>query len=160
MSSSYTPQQAAAVRKAIAYARAALQEAGRYDPLDFARAFIDSGGVQIPGHGEDSERAQHIARATLAVLAGAENADDDDVLREAHRARVETRWAQAAREDGVVGFFLRLGPRAAADPRCRTLLDVDYGLGAGVIPKTHILVPPPCCRDYDYVPVRDHEVEQ
>ncbi len=160
MSSAYTPQQTAALRKAIRQARSALRDAGRYDPLDFARAFIDNGGVQIPGHEDDAERAQSVATRILAVLAGAEHTDDEDVLREVHRARVEAGWTQAACEDGIVGFFLRLGPMSASDPRCRPLLDVDYGLGGGVVPKTHILIPPPCCQDYDYVPVRDHEVEQ
>lgn len=161
MPSTFTPQQATAVREAIRRAREAMHEAARYEPLVFARAFVASGGVQIPGPAEDRGRAQDVAGRVLAVLSGAaQHEDDPDVLREVHRAHVESRWARAAGDADVVGFWLELGSDAASNPLCRALLGEDHGLGGGVFPKTYILVVPPCCTDYDYVPVRDQEVEQ
>jgi hypothetical protein len=157
----YTARQTALVLEAIQRARQAMDRARRYDAEVFARTFIQHEGVQIPGRGHDPERAREVGTRTLAALAAGEAAaDDPDARREVHRARVEARWARAAQDEGVVGFRVELGPEAATDPLCRTILNEDNGLGAGVFPKTRILVMPPCCTDYDYRAVREHEVEQ
>jgi len=155
----YTAEQRRRIRDAVAATRAALRENGRYEPAAFARAFAAHGGVQIPG-APDDDRTRALARALPEVLERGAPPEDEHLAREAHRACVEARWARAAASDKVVGLYLRLGPRAQSHPACQALLAEDHGLGAGVFPKSHVLVLPADCLDYDYVPVLEDEVEQ
>lgn len=156
----YTEEQIEAIRSAIRQGRNAMARAGRWQPEVFARAFIEHGGIRIPGEPGPPERAGQVAGEVLAVLRGEAQPGDEHVAREVHRARVEARWARAARSENVVGFLLRFGPGCDRNPACLAVLGEDHGLGAGVFPVSRILVLPPGCDDYEYVPVTENEVEQ
>lgn len=158
-SSSFSSEQTARIRSAVLRSREALWATGEYDPLVFARAFIAHGGVQIPGAAVPAGAG--LAAAILEALrGGGEEATDEHVAREAHRARTETRWAQAAAAASTVGFVIALGAHSGENPACQALLARDYGLGAGVVPKEHVVVFPPACYDYTCTPVREDEIEQ
>ncbi len=157
----YTAQQVQAIRTAIAKGREAMQRGKSYDPLVFARTYIAHGGIQIPGAPGDTIRAEAVARSLLARLAQADaGSDEQDVQRELKRVQTEVRWATLAESDKVVGFYLRLGRAAELEAACRQLLSEDHGLGAAVFPKTQIVVVPAACRDYEFVPVSEDEIEQ
>jgi hypothetical protein len=157
----YLPEQLEAIRKAVREARAAMQQASRYEPLDFARVFIRHDGIQIPGTRAEPATCTLLAQALLRSLqAGRPVSDDETVRRELRRARTEARWARLSMSDKVVGFYLKLGPLAQLSDACRELLAQDYGLGAAVFPKAKIVVLPPQCVDYEFVPMHEDEVEQ
>ena len=157
----YTPAQVQTIRDAIAKGREAMQRAKRYDPLVFAQAYIDHGGVQLPGETKDSALSRRIAKQLLASLkSGRTSSDDAQLHRELKRVHTEVRWVTLAESDKIVGFYLRLGPAAELEAACRQLLGEDLGLGAAVFPKTRIVVLPAACDDYEFVPVLEDEVEQ
>lgn len=157
----YTAEQVQAIRAAITEGREAMRQSQRYDPLVFARAYVNHGGIQIPGAPANTTRAEAVAKALLARLVKANAArDDEDVQRELKRVQTEVRWAALAESDKVVGFYLRLGPPAELEAACRQLLGQDHGLGAAVFPKTQVVVLPAACRDYEFVPVLEDEIEQ
>ena len=159
--SEYTAEQVQAIRTAITMGREAMQQSQRYDPLVFARAYVAHGGIQIPGAPADTTRAEAVAKVLLSRLAQAHTpGDDEDVQRELKRVQTEVRWATVAESDKVVGFYLRLGPTAELEAACRQLLGQDHGLGTAVFPKTQIVVVPAACRDYEFVPVLEDEIEQ
>ena len=160
MNAAYTPAQAAAIRRAVAAGREALRRARDYSPLRFARAYIESGGVQPPGRPDDGASAQDLSLRILAALEGRGAAGDDADLRvELRRIHAETAWARAAASDKVVGFRLQLSDAAAALPVCAALAAVDHGLGAAVFRKAEIVILPPQC-DGRFIPVGEDEVEQ
>jgi len=153
----YTQAQVGAIARAVRAGRDAA--AGADDgALAFAAAFVAAGGVQVPGAEGDDAGAERIATALLEALRGGALPDGDDVRREIARARAEAAWAAAS--ERVVGFRLQPGPRAAAAPEVRALAGTDHGLGAGVVPKTRVVVLPPDCDDCAFVPVTDDDVEQ
>ncbi|MFQ5755626.1 MAG: hypothetical protein ACE5H7_05960 [Acidiferrobacterales bacterium] len=159
--SGYTSDQLERIKHAVAQAREAMQHARRYEAMVFAQAFIVSGGIQIPGEPVTDAMQERVARCVLASLGHQRPASDDaTVRREIKRAYEEARWVSAAQSDKVVGFLLQLGPGAAVSPGCHELLGRDHGLGAAVFPKAQIVVLPPECVDYEFIPVLEDEVEQ
>jgi hypothetical protein len=157
----YLPEQVQIIRGAVARGREAMRRRGRFDPVVFARAFIEHGGIQIPGQPDVQEARENIAREVLSLLAsGAPESRDATVAREVRRARAESDWTRHAEADKVVGFRLHLGPGAERSPVCQTLLNVDHGLGQGVYRKAEVAVLPPDCDDSSFAPVLEDEVEQ
>ncbi len=157
----YTAEQVQTIRDAIAKGREAMHRAKRYDPLVFAHAYTGHGGVQIPGEGQDAVLSRCIAKQLLASLkSGRAGSNDEHLRRELKRVHTEVRWATVAQSDKIVGFYLKLGPAARLEAACRQLLGEDFGLGAAVFPKARIVVVPAACGDYEFVPVREDEVEQ
>lgn len=157
----YTTEQLNTIRSAIAEARAALRACGRYDPLEFARVYVAHDGVQIPGEPPDSPARLRLAEALLLALEhGRDAAGDAALAHELERARNEARWAEAEESEEIVGFRLELPPAALLERACREILKLDRGLGAGVFPKTQVVVLPPGCSGARFVPVREHEIEQ
>ncbi len=138
-----------------------MQREGRYDPLVFARAFIDHQGMQIPGEPDDETGARELADLLMRSLAAAEPLGNDATLRrEFQRACSEAAWVQAAESERLVGFRFQPGPLAAQNPVCRMFVDQDRGLGAMVFPKGEIVVLPPECDGSTFVPVYEHDVEE
>lgn len=157
----YTAEQIERIRAAVAEARAALRARGRYDLLEFARVYVAQEGVQIPGEPADVSARGRLAEALLAALAeGRDAAGDPALAHELERVRNEVRWAEIGEADDVVGFRLELPPAALLERPCRAFLKLDRGLGAGVFPKTQVVVLPPGCGGARFVPVREHEIEQ
>lgn len=138
-----------------------MQRVRCYEAAVFARVFADHDGVQIPGETGNESMRQRLARQLLrAVESGRVASDDVTLLREIKRVRAEVRWARSADSDKVVGFHLTLGPTTETIGACRELLMQDHGLGAAVFPKEQVVVLPPACMDYEFVPVLEDEIEQ
>lgn len=157
----YTPEQLQIIRTAVHAGREAMQRAGRYDPIVFARAFIAHRGIQRPGTSTEAAVLQLLGHHVLASLrTGRPTSPDETVLREMKRAQSEARWVMLAQAEKVIGFYLRLGPAAQLRAPCRELLMQDHGLGAAVFPKERVVVLPPGCEDHEFVPVREDELEQ
>ena len=157
----YSAQQIRIIKQAMALGRAAMQRAGRYEPLIFAEAYVAHDGVQIPGaEGDDATRA-HVADRLFELLRGGHRGTEDEhVVRELKRVQAEVRWARLAESDQVVGFHLQMGPAAQLEGACRELLHQDHGLGAAVFPKAQTVVVPVGCDDYEFAPVLEQELEQ
>ena len=153
----YTPEQLQQIRLAVAQGREAMRAAGRFEPVEFARAFVAAGGVQVPGAGDDPQLGSELLRALEHSTTVTGNAL---LTREIERARNEARWAALAESDAVVGFHLRLPPVALLDPKCRQILKADRGLGAAVFRKGEIVVLPAACDGASFTPVYDHDIEQ
>lgn len=154
----YTPEQLEQIRLAVAQGREAMRIAGRFEPLEFARAFVAAGGVRVPGATTDDPA---LGAELLHALEQSATATGNAILtREIERARNEARWAQLAESDAVVGFHLRLPPVALLDPKCRQILKADRGLGAAVFRKAEIVVLPAACDGASFTPVYEHEIEQ
>lgn len=157
----YTPEQVQIIRNAVQKARDTMQRARRFEAIVFAKAFVENGGIQIPGKAGSEPMRKRVAQHVLESLkTGRATSDDATVLREIKRAHSEVRWASAAESDRVVGFYLAFGPAAEQIATCREFLTQDYGLGAAVFPKERVVILPPTCDDYQFVPVLEHEVEQ
>jgi hypothetical protein len=157
----FSPEQIAIIRSAVQSGRAAVQRQRCDDPCVFARAFIAENGVQIPSQPQEQDTAQRVAQQVLRVLrTGEPLKGDEDVAREAHRARIETRLALSLSSERSVGFTVRLGPQAQSDPACRVIIGEDLGLGAAVFPMNRVVVMPPWCLDYDFTPISEDEIEQ
>lgn len=157
----YSAQQIRIIKRAMALGRAAMQRAGRYEPLIFAEAYVAHDGVQIPGaEGENPVRTRVADRLLQSLRGGHRETADTDVARELKRVQAEVRWARLAESDQVVGFHLRMGPAAQLESACRELLYQDHGLGAAVFPKAQTVVVPVGCEDYEFTPVLEHELEQ
>jgi len=155
----WTSSQARAIARAVEAGRAAVRETGRADRLAFARAYVEAGGVQVPGRPDEDGRAGEIAAALLHALGRGATSDDPDVAREIVRVERETALAGALRDPHIVGFVVDLGETGAADPACQALLGRDFGLGAAVWPRSRVAVPPPWCLDYAFLPIGEGEVE-
>jgi len=157
----YTAEQVRAIRSAIGAARRQMLALERFAPVDFARIFVQHHGVQIPGHPEHTQLAAVVASKLLQSLEmGAKTHTDTHVARELHRASVESDWAALAHDDQVVGVRVLLSAESDALTLCRMALERDFGLGAGVVPPTRILVLAPACQDYSIEPVTVHDIEQ
>ena len=92
-------------------------------------------------------------------LARVEEGEDPDLRRELERARNEAAWAEAMEDDSVVGFYLDLPAAARNDPGVEALAHRIGGLGAGVVPRSEVVVLQPECDGVRFVPVREHEIE-
>jgi hypothetical protein len=157
----YLPDQIHAIREAAARGRDAMRRQGAFDPLVFARAFIEHDGIQIPGDPDAHEARERVGRQVLSALAtGRVGSGDPAVARELKRARAEADWVRHAESHKVVGFRLTLGPHAQGSAVCQTLAGVDHGLGPGVFRKGELVVLPPECDDSSFMPVLEDEVEQ
>lgn len=157
----YTPEQLQRLRHAVHAGREAMRQAGRYEPLVFAAAFIAHHGVQVPGASNEAALQQILAHHVLSSLRrGRLTSRDRTVMREVKRAQVEAQWTRLAQSDHVVGFYLKLGPVSRLHAPCLEWLGADNGLGAAVFPKGRVVVLPPECEDYEFVPVHEHELEQ
>lgn len=157
----YTPAQIDRIRNAIHKGRDAMRSRKCYESIVFAQAFVESGGVQIPGESGNETMRKLVAHHLVESLrTGRATSRDRTVLRELKRAHSEARWTAASESDKVVGFYLKLGPTAETIAACLELLTQDHGLGAGVFAKAQIVVLPPACEDYQFVPVLEDEVEQ
>jgi len=156
----YKARQIAAISDAVAAARLEMRRQRRFEPLLFAEVFIHHGGIQIPGKPDDAAGAEQVAKALLsAVRAGQRHSTDPDVERELRRVYQETSWTEASESDQVVGFAIRLGAKAEADPNCEHLIKENHGLGAGVFRKHEVLVLQPACADCQFIPVYAHDLE-
>lgn len=155
----YTPEQIQRIRLAIAAGREAMRDAGQFQPLIFARAFVAAGGFQLPGRVDDPATAG-LAQELLKRLTDGGATDNPLLKRELARAHAESRWAEAAEVDAVVGFRLELAPAALLDRNCREILKTDHGLGSAVFRKAEIVVLPAACDGAQFTPVYEHEVEQ
>ncbi len=158
---SFKARQIARIKDAVAAARLALRQSGRYEPLEFARVFVAHDGVQLPGATADEQTRQRVAQAVLQSLqAGGHASDDADVARELRRIEQETDWVRYSADERVVAFRLVLGPRSQGLPACQALLkERGSGLGPGLFGKYDIVVLPPECVDCRFEPVYEHDLE-
>lgn len=157
----YTPEQVAAIRRAVADAREAMRRADSYTPLTFAKAYLALEGLQIPGGVRDEQRRRRVSEGLLRTLEGQPtDCRDPLIAAEMERIAIEVQWGFAAQAPEVVGFRLQLGRESAQRPACRDLADVDRGLGPAVFGKGEVVVLPPECRGATFIPVREHELEQ
>ncbi len=155
----FTPRQVFLIREAIYEGRMAMADGGA-DAMVFAMAFLDAGGLQVPGRElSDAERVRihgHILESlggTPTFLSEAEWVVPV-VTREIERAFMESDLAASREKDEVVGFRLKVSARDAKDVFCRRITGADlYGLGAGVFPKEEIVVLPPHCESIHWEPV-------
>jgi hypothetical protein len=159
--SAYTPQQLQTIRRAVAAAREAMHGQQRYTPLSFAVTYVNHDGVQIPGGTDDERRREHLGRQLLESLQqNKSHADDPNLERELRRAHSEARWADAARSEKIVGFRLQLHGEAAQRAECLALLGGDHGLGTAIFRKVEVVIMPPSCIEWEFIPVSEDEVEQ
>jgi len=159
--SAYTPQQIKTIRHAVAAGREAVRKQSDFNPLTFAKVYAAHDGIQLPGVHDDASRRLRLTQRLLEMLEhGATTMDDPDLQREFHRVRMETRWAEAAQSDKVVGFRLQFDGVAAYQPECQALLATDHGLGAAVFRKAEVVVLPPGCHGGEFIPVVEDEIEQ
>lgn len=157
----YTPEQVNKIRRAVAEAREFMRREDSYTPLTFVRAYLAREGLQIPGAAHDETARRRAAEALLEALTGhAAPGGDPLIAREMERIAMEVQWAYAARAPEVVGFRLQFGRRAKQLPECLGLLSVDHGLGPAVFAKGRVVVLPPDCCGAEFIPVREHELEQ
>lgn len=157
----YTPEQVAIIRVAIVKGHEAMQRQGKFEPLVFARAFIEHGGIQIPGKPENEKARREVARQLLRSLETDKCVSEEATLvREVNRAQIEAQWAAAAVSDKVVGFRVTLSQNAQANPNCLAIVGADHGLGEAVIRKAEVVVLPPECDGYTITPVLEDEIEQ
>lgn len=157
----YRARQIAAIRAAITAARLVLQQSGSEEPLVFARAFVARSGVQVPGSPDDAGAARELGERLLQALASGayHHPDDPDLQREIERARNETAWVAAMRDDKVVGFYLQLPAQALQSPTVEALSHENRGLGPGVLRKGDIVVLQPECDGARFIPVLEDEIE-
>ncbi len=154
----FRARQVEAIRRAVAEAREAIRRAGECTPQAFLRAFVAAGGPRRPGQDDPASQAAFSQRLLEVLDSGVEPADAD-LRRELERARNEAAWAAALEDDSVVGFYLDLPPAARQDPVVEALSHQMAGLGAGVVPRSAVVVLQPACDGVRFVPVRDFEVE-
>lgn len=157
----FRARQLAVIRDAVAAGREAMRATGDYDALTFARAFIDAGGVQLPGRPDAEEEAAALGERLLQALAGGSgrHPGDPDLQREVDRARTEARWTAAQGDDKVVGFFMTLPEAALDSPTAEALSHENHGLGPGVFRKADIVVLQPDCDGARFHPVLEDEIE-
>ena len=136
-------------------------ECGELDTLTFAEAFIRSGGIQIPGRPWDPQ-SDHIGALLVMALRGCESfeCDDRDVLgvveRERTRAESETSLVRAYHDPRVTAYRVEAPMRGSAGARCRLYVARDmFGLGAGLVPLSEVVVLPPCCDAWRYRVIRE-----
>ena len=158
--SAYTPEQIKTIRHAVAAAREAARKQRDFSPLTFAATYVAHEGVQLPGAPDDPRRVQLAQRLLELLQRGDANTDDADMARELQRVHTESRWAEAAASDKVVGFRLQLSGETATRPECLTLLGTDHGLGAAVFRKGEVVILPPGCGGAEFIPVLEDEIEQ
>lgn len=157
----YTPEQLQILKDAVHAGREAMRRAERYEAPVFAAAFVAHNGVQVPGASTDAAVLQILAHHVLRSLRGGRlTSRDRTVMREVRRAQAEAQWTRLAQSEQVVGFYLKLGPASQLHTPCLEWLAIDHGLGAAVFPKGRVVVLPPDCEDYEFVPVHEHELEQ
>ncbi|MDN5869704.1 MAG: hypothetical protein L0H73_03120 [Nitrococcus sp.] len=157
----YRARQLAAIRDAIAAARAELQRSGAEGALAFARIFVAQGGIQLPGRPNEAPAMRALGERLLQALASASyhHPEDADLQREIERARNEVRWLAAMRDDKVVGFFLQLPTQALSAPSVEALSHENRGLGPGVFRKGDIVVLQPECDGARFIAVLEDEIE-
>lgn len=156
----FKARQVARIRDAVALGRAAVRRTGGWEPLIFARAYVEAGGPQVPGD-PSTAASESLGQRLLAWLADSEvpPADDADLAREVSRCVSETRWALSLDDDGIVGFLLDLPEEALENPTVEALAHQSQGLGPGVFRKADILVLQPECDGARFIPVTDHDIE-
>ena len=154
----FRARQVEAIRLAVAEAREAIRRRGEFTPRAFLEHFVAAGGPRRPGDDDPAAREAFGQRLLEVVDSGAEPADAD-LRRELERARNAAAWAAALADDTVVGFYLELPPAARQDPVVEALSHQMGGLGAGVVPRSAVVVLQPACDGVRFVPVRDFEVE-
>lgn len=157
----YRARQLAAIRDAIAAAREVLRCNGTDDPLEFARAFVAQGGIQVPGRPDDAEAMRALGERVLRAFASGSyhHPEDPDLQREVERVCNETHWVAAMRDDKVVGFFVQLPAHALRSPTVEALSHENRGLGPGVFRKGDIVVLQPECDGARFIAVLEDEVE-
>jgi hypothetical protein len=159
--SGYTVEQVRLIRAAVAAGRDAMREQGKFEPAVFAAAFIEHGGIQIPGEVGAADKDRQVAVEVLRTLEQARpTSTDGTVAREVRRARSEASGAAAAESDSVVGFRLELSAAGRRHPACQALASMDRGLGAAVFRKEEVVVLPPEADGSTFIPVREDEIEQ
>lgn len=159
--SGYTVEQVRLIRAAVAAGRDAMRVRGKFDPAVFAQAFIENGGIQIPGQIGAEGECRRVAAEVLRALEQARPTSTDGIVaREIQRARSEARCGEAAQSDSVVGFRLELSESAKRHAACQALASMDRGLGAAVFPKEEVVVLPPEADGSIFIPVREDEIEQ
>jgi len=159
--SRYRARQLATIREAVAAGRDALRRAGSQDPRVFARAFVEAGGVQIPGDPGDTAAAAELAEALLRSLERGEHSHpaSPHLQRELDRALREVRWTAAQTDDKIVGFYMQVPERLMDDPGVEAMSHENQGLGPGVFRKADILVLQPQFDGVRFIPVLEDEIE-
>lgn len=158
----FTAAQVVAIRRAVFAGRAALRTRGLYHPVWFAEAFIQGGGIQIPGAPHDSRRVR-IAAYLIRTLRGDRRIRSNDVAvlralrRERDRALNETRVTGVRGHAGIKAYRICLPRQGGEGQRCcRQFVERDmFGLGRGRVPLTEVVVLPPCCDGWRYELVPD-----
>ncbi|HXH03829.1 MAG TPA: hypothetical protein VNN09_10985 [Candidatus Competibacteraceae bacterium] len=155
----YSPKQIFAIRKAIERGRQAMSADG-IDPLVFASAYLEAGGVQIPGQELDEPMRRRIDAHILESLGSTPTFLQekhwiiDVVSREIERIHSEVKLAEQRQQEQVRGFRFRFSSNSRNKDFCARLAEADlYGLGPGVFPRDEVVVLPPSCDQCWWEPV-------